>query len=151
MSGAVAVRSATAADAAAWESMRHALWPDESNSHGREVADYFRGVLPMPLEVLLAVDDAGQPIGFAELSIRNYAEGCESDRVAFLEGWYVDPAHRRQGVGAMLVKAAERWARAQGCREFGSDAELDNDISHTAHRALGFEEVVRIVSYKKLL
>ena len=51
----------------------------------------------------------------------------------------------------MLVKAAERWARAQGCREFGSDAELDNDISHTAHRALGFEEVVRIVSYKKLL
>jgi len=131
--------------------MRHALWPDESNSHRREVADYFRGVLAMPLEVLLAIDEAGQPIGFAELSIRNYAEGCESDRVAFLEGWYVDPAYRRKRVGAMLVNAAEAWARAQGCREFGSDAELDNDVSHAAHRALGFEEVVRIVSYKKRL
>jgi len=131
--------------------MRHALWPDESSSHRREVADYFRGVLAMPLEVLLAIDEAGQPIGFAELSIRNYAEGCESDRVAFLEGWYVDPAYRRKRVGAMLVNAAEAWARAQGCREFGSDAELDNDVSHAAHRALGFEEVVRIVSYKKRL
>jgi aminoglycoside 6'-N-acetyltransferase I len=149
MSAAVIVRSATAADAAAWESMRQALWPDESNSHGREVADYFRGVLPMPLEVLLAVDGNGRPIGFAELSIRNYAEGCESDRVAFLEGWYVDPAYRRQGVGAMLVQGAEAWARARGCREFGSDAELDNDVSHAAHRALGFQEIVRIVSYKK--
>ena len=72
-------------------------------------------------------------------------------RVAFLEGWYVDPAYRRKRVGAMLVNAAEAWARAQGCREFGSDAELDNDVSHAAHRALGFEEVVRIVSYKKRL
>ena len=40
----------------------------------------------MPLAVLVAVDDADRPIGFVELFIRSYAEDCETDRVAYLEG-----------------------------------------------------------------
>lgn len=27
----------------------------------------------------------------------------------------VDPAHRRQGIGAALMAGAEAWARQQGC------------------------------------
>ena len=143
------IRPVTRLDGAAWLRMRKALWPDEEVTE--DVERFFDGKIDMPLEVLVAVDGFGELIGFAELSIRRYAEGCVTDRVAFLEGWYVDEAHRRKGVGAALVAAAEAWARKQGCTEFGSDALLENEISAAAHKALGFEEVERIRCFKKSL
>jgi aminoglycoside 6'-N-acetyltransferase I len=132
--------------------MRVALWPEGTSSeHAGETDQFFAGTLKNPLEVLLAVDQAGKTIGFAELSIRNYAEDCETDRVAYLEGWFVEEDCRRRGVGTDLVAAAEAWARAQGCTEFGSDALLDNTTSAAAHRALGFEETAQIRCFKKNL
>ena len=148
----IQVRPVTIADAPAWVRMREALWPeDNATSHAREVEQFFAGTLRMPLEVLLAVDGPGPPIGFAELSIRPYAEDCLTDRVAYLEGWYVEPTARRQGIGRALVAAAEQWALAQGCTEFGSDALIDNEPGAAAHRALGFVETVQIRCFRKLL
>jgi aminoglycoside 6'-N-acetyltransferase I len=145
------VRRATTDDSAAWLKMRQALWPEGASDHPFEIASYFAGRLRMPLEVLLAFDDAGLPVGFVELSIRPYAEGCDTDSVAYLEGWYVVPEARCQGVGRTLIQAAEQWARAEGCSEFASDALVDNEISAAAHRALGFTEVVQIRCFKKPL
>jgi aminoglycoside 6'-N-acetyltransferase I len=146
------IRSATREDVSAWIHMRQALWPVSSPPwHAEEVDKYFAGQLRMPLEVLIAFDDVGRAIGFAELSIRAYAEGCTTERVAYLEGWYVEPDARRTGVGRALVDAAERWAVRQGCTEFGSDAVLDNAASAAAHAALGFEETVQIRCFKKAI
>ncbi|HXI96786.1 MAG TPA: aminoglycoside 6'-N-acetyltransferase [Candidatus Acidoferrum sp.] len=145
------VRRATTEDSAAWLKMRQALWPEGASDHPFEIASYFAGRLRMPLEVLLAFDDAGLPVGFVELSIRPYAEGCDTDAVAYLEGWFVVPEARCRGVGRALIQAAEQWARGEGCSEFASDALLDNEISAAAHRALGFTEVVQIRCFKKPL
>jgi aminoglycoside 6'-N-acetyltransferase I len=49
------------------------------------------------------------------------------------------------------VQAAEAWARAQGCTEMASDAELDNHASHAAHRRLGYAETERLVCFRKSL
>lgn len=131
--------------------MREELWPEETSTHGEEIRQYFAGALRMPLHVLLAFDDSGVAVGFAELSIRPYAEGCITDRIAYLEGWYVAPTARRQGIGRTLVAAAEKWAQEQGCTEFGSDALIDNETSAAAHNALGFEETARIRCFRKEL
>jgi aminoglycoside 6'-N-acetyltransferase I len=128
--------------------MRQALWPDEQDDHTGEIEAFFAGRLRMPIQVLLAVQGAAV-VGFVELSIRAYAEGCRTDRVAFLEGWYVVPEARRKGVGRALVAASENWGRAQGCTEFGSDAVYGNTTSQVAHKALGFEEVVQIRCFRK--
>jgi aminoglycoside 6'-N-acetyltransferase I len=111
---------------------------------------YFRDELAEPQAVLVAEID-GSLIGFAELSIRAYAEGCHSRGVAYLESWYVVPEHRGRGVGALLIIAAEDWGRAQGCSEFASDAEPGNDTSKAAHLATGFEEVGLIRCFRKAL
>lgn len=113
----IQVRSATPADAAAWLRTREALWPHlDGGSHASEIQQYFKGELRMPLELLLALDESAGAVGFAELSIRNYVEDCETDRVAYLEGWYVEPGFRRRGVGHALI-AAEEWGMSQGCTE----------------------------------
>lgn len=146
------VRAATPADRAAWLAMRCALWPEGSAAkHGEEVAAFFAGRARFPLAVLLAFDAAGAAIGFAELSIRSVVGGCETDRVAYLEGWYVEPVARRRGVGRALVGAAEDWGRAQSCTEFGSDTQVSNAVSAAAHVALGFTETDQVRCFKKRL
>ena len=132
--------------------MRHALWPDAAREElGAEADAHLRGEGFMLETVLVAEGSDGALAGFAELSLRPYAEGCTTSPVAYLEGWYVEPAHRGRGVGGALVAAAEAWARTRGCREFASDAVLDNHASAAAHAALGFEEVEQIRCFRKPL
>lgn len=147
----VIVRSATRAEAGAWERMRETLWPSVPGEHAAEIAGYFNGESKNQPEVLLAFDAYGEVVGFVELSIRSNAEECYSGRVAYLEGWYVDQAHRRSGVGRALVGAAEDWGRSQGCTEMASDTEINNAPSAAAHEAAGFEETNRVITYRKTL
>jgi len=43
------------------------------------------------------------------------------------------------------------WARGRGYREMASDAQLANEISYAAHRQAGYEEVDRVVQFRKAL
>jgi aminoglycoside 6'-N-acetyltransferase I len=134
----------------AWLDLRVALWPDstreEHAAEGELVLDD-----PQRHAVLVVPDDSGRLVAFAEVSLREWAEGCESRPVGYLEGWYVAPAWRRRGLGRALVEAAERWALARGAREFASDVEPDNAASLAAHARLGFREVGRAVLFAKRL
>jgi aminoglycoside 6'-N-acetyltransferase I len=136
-------------DRDSWLRMRGALWPPSGDEHARDVDRYFHAEAREPLEVLIAFEE--EAIGFVELSIRPYAEGCETDRVAFVEGWYVDPNAQGTGVGAALIRAAEEWARSQGCTEIASDTEADNASSAAAHVALGFAETAVLRCFRKPL
>jgi len=144
------IRAVATVDANAWLRMRLALWPDATaDEHQRAIDRYFAGHRHDPREVLLAFDAAGSALGFVELSIRNVVDSCVTDRVGYLEGWYVEPAARRRGVGRALVAAAERWALQEGCTEFGSDAVVHNLVSQAAHRSLGFEETGQVRTFRK--
>lgn len=142
------IRAVTSRDSETWRRMRCELWPDPAG-HRAEVARFFAGDRREPAEVLLAFDATGDAVGFAELSIRNVVDGCSTGNVGYLEGWYVAPAVRRQGVGRALIAAAEHWARRHGCTEFGSDALIDNEVSLSAHRALGFHQTSRVCQFRK--
>lgn len=130
--------------------MRRALRPDLT---GRaEAVDARNWMARGDAAVLVAPRGGGDALcGFAEVGARACANGCVTSPVAFLEGWYVDPDARRQGVGAALVHAAERWAHGRGYAELASDTRLDNVDSQRAHVALGFAEVERSVKYHKAL
>lgn len=131
-----------------WLDLREALWPDsESDTE-------IQTLLSTPeRNLVLAFDDAnGETIGFAEASIRtDYVNGTHSSPVAFLEGLYVQPASRGQGVARQLVMAVQRWAQERGCTELASDALMENAGSHAMHEALGFVETERVVYFQKKL
>lgn len=149
----ITVRRATSADSNAWLRMRCALWPDGSVAEHREEIDrFFAGQFPRdPWAVLLAESAEHVILGLAELSIRPFAEGCLTRRVAYLEGWFVSPEARGLGVGRALLVAAQNWGREQGCTEMASDTQPDNEISCAAHRALGFTDVGLVRCFRKSL
>jgi len=130
--------------------MRTALWPDD---HEAEVDAFLAGAGPH-LAVFVAErsdPETGRLYGFAEVGLRGYAEGCLSTPVGYLEGIWVDADARGRGIGRALVMYCERWAIEHGCVEFASDAVIDNAASHAFHRAIGFEEAVRLVCYRRPL
>ena len=83
----ITVRPVQARDAASWLRLRCALWPDGSEAeHSADIDGFLAGRADEPQSVLLAVDGVGRIVGLAELSIRPCAEGCLTNRVAYLEG-----------------------------------------------------------------
>jgi aminoglycoside 6'-N-acetyltransferase I len=146
----IRVRPVTPADAADWLRLRRGLWPADPEAEQRaEIRRFFARESAEPQEVLIARSESGEAVGMVELSIHAYAEGCVTDRVAYLEGWFVVPEARRSGVGRALVAAAEEWGRAQQCSEFASDTTPDNQVSIASHRALGFEDAGLIRCFRK--
>jgi len=49
------------------------------------------------------------------------------------------------------VVSAEAWALEKGCQEMASDSSFDNGVSLTAHLVLGYEEVERLIYFRKTL
>jgi aminoglycoside 6'-N-acetyltransferase I len=134
-----------------WVSLRLSLWPDASELDERSEA---AAMLDRPSQAIafLARTTEGQAVGFAEATLRqDHVNGCATSPVAFLEGIFVRPEHRRRGIARLLVRAVEEWAAELGCSEFASDAELENAISHRMHAALGFAETERVVYFRKRL
>jgi aminoglycoside 6'-N-acetyltransferase I len=78
------VREMGPADRQAWARMRAALWPDEDAKAHAEGIDAVLGNPAMWGFIAETADDG--PIGFAELALRPFANGCDSQPVAFLEG-----------------------------------------------------------------
>lgn len=132
-----------------WLELRTQLWPHCSKAqHVSEMTTFLAA--PLRYAQFIHYDTAAQAIGFVEVSLRHdYVNGTQSSPVAFLEGIYVVPRARRQGIARALVAQAERWAADSGCTEFASDALLDNTQSQAMHTALGFNESMRVVFFRK--
>lgn len=152
----IRVRHIQPSDRERWLALRRQLWPEERESLlAEDTLRFFAepdrrgGMLPEAVVVAEDPENAADILGFAELSRRLYAEGCETSPVGFLEGWFVVASVRGRGIGRALVKAGEEWARSVGCKEFASDTLVDNIGSAAAHRALGFEEVEVIRCFRK--
>lgn len=133
-----------------WFRLRKLLW-DATNEddHKTEMLDIIENTDSQL--VLVAENGNGSLVGFLEVSIRPFVEDCPTDHVGYLEGWFVDPAHRKVGIGGDLVRMAEIWAREKGCTEMASDAEIGNDPSLEAHLNLGYKETSRLVHLRKEL
>jgi aminoglycoside 6'-N-acetyltransferase I len=144
------IRDVRPEDTKSWLVMRMALWPEmDEPQHRREMAMMLSD--EERFAVFVCQDPHGELLGFAEVSLRGWAEGCESSPVGYLEGWYVAEHARRQGIGGRLVVAAEDWARSRGCIEMASDTELTNRVSEAAHLRLGYQVAAKVIAFRKPL
>lgn len=134
-----------------WQQLRQDLWPDcPPQEHQTEIQQML--AQPERYGCWLAHGADGAAVGLAEAALRHdYVNGTDSSPVVFLEGIYVAPEYRRQGIAQQLIERVSQWGRQAGCVEIASDTSLDNLPNQTLHHALGFEETERVVYFKKRL
>ena len=142
--------TATPQDSEEWLTLALALWPHEERSllenffHSRFTCDNYR--------TIFCRNDTGEPIAFVDLSIRHeYIEGSDSSPVGYVEGLYVMPEYRKQGIATALLRMGEDWSRENGCTEYASDTELSNIDSQNFHFCYGFGKAETIVHFIKKL
>ena len=116
----VDIRPVTPADAATWERLRAAHWPDGAADHGPEIAAFFAGTAHEPEAVFLA-EHNGHAVAVMELAIRTDLPPLPNVKVGYVEGFYIVPGFRGQGLARQLLRFAQDWARAQHCPAFASD------------------------------
>ncbi|MCL1820179.1 MAG: GNAT family N-acetyltransferase [Oscillospiraceae bacterium] len=125
-----------------WGELCASLWPHhtvESFINERYNGEFQNDFLYVLKEEIVA---------FISLSVRNdYVEGTESSPVGYLEGIYVKPEFRNQGIGKRLVEYGKIWCAEKGCSEFASDCLLENDASRKFHNMIGFKEANTIVCF----
>lgn len=144
------LKRCTLLDHAGWLPLRVALWPDSAADNDQNKQTLLNA--PERYLVMTFAAEDGDALGFAEASIRaDYVNGTHSSPVAFLEGLYVRPDSRGEGIARQLVAGVQQWAGEMGCTELASDALLDNQASHAMHEALGFVETERVVYFLKPL
>lgn len=143
------IRKAIPSDAATVAMLAQQLWPHNEAAQLQEEFDSL--LADANTAVFLAFSDSA-PAGFAQCQLRNdYVEGTSSSPVGYLEGIFVAPAYRTQGIARALLSSCENWARECGCSEFASDCELTNSDSLLFHLNVGFEEANRIICFTKKL
>ena len=134
-----------------WLRLRFALWPEPQHTLA-ELETELSEIQADPMQpVFVAEKPSGGLCGMIEVCIHKEAEGCVSNQIGYIEGWYVEPEFRKQGIGGRLVRAAEGWARSQGCTEMASDTTLAYPLSPKAHEKLGYKEVQRTIHFAKKL
>ena len=146
------IRTVQHGDRAEWLRMLRGLYGGTvDDDHAEDVDGFLAGRAagrPHTRAVFVCEREDGGLCGLLELSLRDYAEGCEGE-TPYVESWYVDAGARGHGVGARLMGAAEDWARDRGYAEIASDTLIDNHASERAHLAVGFEEVERTIHFRK--
>jgi 8-oxo-dGTP diphosphatase len=91
----------------------------------------------LAMDVLVAEED-GQVVGFLALSFVPVLSGLR----ALIDDLAVDPAYRRQGIGAALVEAAIQRADRRSATHLLVDTSRGDPDSRDFYRACGFEDGV---------
>ena len=141
------------ADFEDWLTLALELWPEEEDSDRQDMRDNLMAILKDENQTSWLVrNGSGEAIAFMDLSLRHdYVPGATQSPVTYVEGIYVRPQYRHQGLGTALIQWAQQWAQQQGCTELASDALIENTGSYQFHTQLGFKEVERVVCFIKPL
>lgn len=141
------INQATPSDLAHVTRLALLLWP---NHTADELAAEARGLQHSGQTAFFLARAGEQAIAFAQCAERrDYVEGTSGGPVGYLEGIYVLPEFRQQGIARALVQACEEWARGRGCRQLASDCELSNSGSLAWHLKAGFTEANRVICFVK--
>jgi GNAT superfamily N-acetyltransferase len=135
----ITVREARADDFAALlrllEQMDESMYPGRGHADGGDIRALYESILTDPDQRLLVAEDGGRFVGSAHLMVLRHLDRSLS-RSAVVEGVVVDPAYRRRGVGAALMRAAAEAARQAGCYKLTLTSNLARTGAHRFYSRL---------------
>ncbi len=125
------------------------LWPEYT---AVDLRTTFQQILASGNSTVLLYSYEEELVGFLYVGLRtDYVEGSDSSPTGYVEGIYVKPAFRRQGISQKMLQAGEKWVKAKGCTQMGSDILWSNTVSYDFHTRMGFREAARLITFIKNL
>lgn len=121
-----------------------ALWAEGGlplKPQGRDSRENIERQIALPNVCFLVAEERGQVIGTV-LATHDGRKGW-INRVAVAAGL------RRHGIGAELIRAAERWLEAQGMDILACLIEEDNAVSMAVFEKLGYKKHPEIIYFAK--
>jgi GNAT superfamily N-acetyltransferase len=91
---------------------------------------------PTDAAVFVSTDDKDRPTGWCHVEMRRTLVEPTS---ALVVGLVIGEDHRSAGIGAELLAAAERWARARGCRQLVVATRVTRERAHRFYAREGYE------------
>jgi GNAT superfamily N-acetyltransferase len=90
---------------------------------------------PTDAAVIVATDADDSPVGWCQVELfRSLVEPLS----ALIVGLVVGEGHRSEGIGVALLAAAERWARARGCRRMLVATRITRERAHRFYWREGY-------------
>jgi len=142
---AVSVRTARASDAGDVAHLTAQLGYDVETSVLRA---RLSRILERPDQRFLIAERDARPVGWLHAAMWEYVE---ADAFVLIGGLVVDRAHRRQGIGRVLMEDAERWALQHGCSVVRLWSSAGRIHAHQFYERLGYTKIKTQYSFAKLL
>jgi len=153
------IREADIGNLEHWANLRHALWCQDQIASLRTEAER---ILTSPDQTaFLLLGLSAEVVGFAEVTIYYGASGPYTREItshagsegsyAHLEGWYVAPQFRGQGLGQKLISSVEQWCRLRNVGVLTSDTSPSYPSSPNAHKRAGFKKIHEFTIFMKEL
>ncbi len=130
-------------DIPGWLALRQQLWPDMDEIHLPEM----QAILAAETAAaFLMLDGDGRPVGFIGGAL--YLDGPKN--YGYVEGWFVEPAHRNTGLGGQLLGALEEWILHHSIDLVLSDTIPEEyPLSTRAHHRHGYETLKELTVFIK--
>jgi len=90
----------------------------------------------------------GKVIGHLMVSVKKLPPVYTIDKEAYVDELFVKPAFRGKGVGAALLREAQKWAKNRGLRELSLTANVKNARAQEVYHEFGFRDLtVKLVKF----
>lgn len=120
-------------DAGVYDTYIDLTWSD------REGAADFRHLLANEESLVLIARAEGEAIGHLVGYASAASQTRKPVRFAVLRSMYIDPSHRRGGIGRGFVDRFVSWAKGQDCVEAHVSSYVDNHAAQLFYETMGFE------------
>jgi ribosomal protein S18 acetylase RimI-like enzyme len=88
----------------------------------------------------------GQVVGWIHVCVRPLVQ---VDRAAEIEGLVVDETCRGRGIGRLLIRQIERWARGKRCDTIYVRSNIVRERAHGFYKGLGYENIKTSLTFRK--
>ncbi|MEM9804176.1 MAG: GNAT family N-acetyltransferase [Cyanobacteria bacterium P01_D01_bin.56] len=89
---------------------------------------------------------AGQPTAIGCLWLGQSINQLTGALQAYIYLVYVDPAHRRQGIGRKLMNHAKQWSTEQGYDQISLQVFLQNIPARKLYKSLGYKDSATLLT-----
>ena len=113
------------------------MYPQRDDAGQATRLSVFREIAADPRQHLLVAEVDGSIVGTVHLIvIHHFSRSCKPS--GLLESMVVDEAYRRKGVGAALLREAQRLALGTGCYKLALSSNLARRGAHRFYSRLGW-------------